>query len=466
MQKGIDISYWQGNIDFTKVKNSGVEFAILREGYRKSVDSRFLEYASGCKAAGINVLGIYHFSYALNETEAKEEAAFAVKMAKKAGLDKSKYIFFDFEYDTVKKAKNSGVDLTKENCVAHTKAFCEYVANAGYKPGIYLNMDFYKNWYTKEILSIYPIWLADYTGKPDYTCLVQQYSSKGSVDGIAGNVDMDYYFENEDFAGNSKIDAQKIIDDAVEFALKMANDNTHGYSQKYRSLYNIINPKSFDCSSLILTSYYYAFTKNGFSEQAGFLKDNCSYTGNMLELTNVGFEIVAKKQTAHAKMVKGDIELNINYHTAMAVDSDTLVHARSSEGTMDTLDNSGNEIHTQAWYEYSKGWDYRLRFTGKGLNPGGTTTTSGSTGNTTKSEGSAYMFATEIVKSGSKSNSVLLLQEILRARGFTGSDGNVLSLDRKAGANTIYALKAYQKSRGLEQDGVCGSATWADLIAL
>lgn len=467
MLKGIDISYWQGTVDFTKVKNSGIEFAILRSGYRQKVDTRFLEYAAGCKAAGINVLGIYHFSYAVNEDEAKNEAAFAVKMAKKAGLDKSTYIFFDFEYDTVKKAKNAGVTLTKESCVAHTKAFCEYVAEAGYKPGIYLNIDFYKNWYTKEILSKYPIWLADYTGNPDYPCLVQQYSSKGTVDGIGGNVDMDYYFGTGVEKVSTTNTVQKVINDAVAFAVKIANDNTHGYSQKTRSLYNITNPSSFDCSSLVLTSYYYAFLQNGLTEQAEYLEKNCSYTGNMSKLTNVGFEIVAKNQTAHAKMVKGDIELNETYHTAMAVDSDTIVHARSSEGTSDTADNSGNEIRTQAWYKYSHGWDCRLRFTGKGLNLSGATASKTTTSSaSTVTEGSAYMFTTETVKKGSKGNSVLLLQEILRARGFKGYDGNVLSLDKEAGANTIYALKAYQKSRGLTQDGICGSATWSDLIAL
>ena len=78
------------------------------------------------------------------------------------------------------------------------------------------------------------------------------------------------------------------------------------------------------------------------------------------------------------------------------------------------------------------------------------------------------MFTTQTVKSGSTGLSVLLLQEILKARGFKGKDGKELSLDRNAGTNTIHALKAYQKSRNgyLEVDGICGPATWKDLIAL
>lgn len=161
---------------------------------------------------------------------------------------------------------------------------------------------------------------------------------------------------------------QNVINDAVSFAVGIANDNSHGYSQAVRSLYNITNPKSYDCSSLCCTAYYYAFLKNGLTTQANYLKSHCSYTGNMLNMLNVGFEIVARNQTAHAQMQKGDLELNVTHHVAMAIDRDNIVHARSSEGTTNTIDDSGNEIRTQPWYNYSHGWTHRLRFTGKGLN--------------------------------------------------------------------------------------------------
>lgn len=164
---------------------------------------------------------------------------------------------------------------------------------------------------------------------------------------------------------------QNVINDAVSFAVGIANDNSHGYSQAVRSLYNITNSKSYDCSSLCCTAYYYAFLKNGLTAQANYLKSHCSYTGNMLNMLNVGFEIVARNQTAHAQMQKGDLELNENYHVAMAIDRDNIVHARSSEGTTNTIDDSGNEIRTQKWYLYNinhGGWTHRLRLTGKGLN--------------------------------------------------------------------------------------------------
>lgn len=253
-----------------------------------------------------------------------------------------------------------------------------------------------------------------------------------------------------------------IINDAVSFAVNIANDNSHGYSQRVRSLYEIDNPKSFDCSSLVLTAYYCAFLRNGLTKQARYLKENCSYTGNMLKMLDVGFEIVATNQTAHAQMKRGDIELNTTYHTALATDANNIVHARSSEGTTDATDNSGNEIRTQAWYLYSHGWTHRLRFTGKGIDFSGLT-------DTEISVPVGYSFSLETVKVGSKGTSVLLLQEILKARGYY--DGK---LDRIFGKQLMNAVNKYQVERMKQGkklgngkgDGICGQDMWRDLIAI
>jgi GH25 family lysozyme M1 (1,4-beta-N-acetylmuramidase) len=374
--KGIDVSQWQGAIDWKSVKADGVKFVVLREGYRKTVDKYFSTNVKGAEKYNIPVM-IYHFIYTDGASIA-ENAASTVKNLLAAGLDTSTtWVWVDLEYDTWKK---NGETCTKETCSKYIMTYIEKLKGLGVKNvGVYANCDYYKNYLTDEVKA-YPLWLADYTGGADYPCVMHQYSSSGTVNGINGKVDMntadtEFWKENsETETGDATVKKTKkqiiqaVKDDAVDFAIKMANDNTHGYSQKVRSLYNIDTPSSFDCSSLVCTAYYYALTKNGLTEQAEYLKKNCSYTGNMLKMRNCGFEVVATNQTAHKKMQKGDIELNVTYHTALAIDAENIVHARSSEGTSDTKDGSGNEIRTQAWYQYSKGWTHRLRFTGKGIN--------------------------------------------------------------------------------------------------
>ena len=125
--KGMDISYWQGNVDFARVAADGIKFAILREGYAQTVDAKFRQYVEGCRKNGIEIKGVYHFSYAINAEQAAQEAAFCIKQMEQAGLGKDVIVFYDFEYDTVKKAKAKGVTLGKNECIAFTKAFCEYV---------------------------------------------------------------------------------------------------------------------------------------------------------------------------------------------------------------------------------------------------------------------------------------------------------------------------------------------------
>ena len=392
--KLLDISFWQDTLDFAKIKKAGYDNIILRAGYGTTIDSKFNEYANACKKNNINIVAVYWFIYATNLTEVKANANKCLEVIK---AYKPKIVFADFEYDTVNKAAKKGIKLGAKECDSFTIEFCETVKKAGYTPGYYANTDYYNNMYSSAVKNKgYVFWLAHYKSdysyhEPPIKCDFFQYTDRGTVPGLTGKkFDTNVCFSKKYLSKTSTTSTdtsnnnsnktpqgsdnmanniiQNIINDAVSFAVGIANDNSHGYSQAVRSLYNITNPKSFDCSSLCCTAYYYAFLKNGLTEQANYLKSHCSYTGNMLNMLNVGFEIVARNQTAHAQMQKGDLELNVTHHVAMAIDKDNIVHARSSEGTTNTIDDSGNEIRTQPWYNYSHGWTHRLRFTGKGLN--------------------------------------------------------------------------------------------------
>ena len=488
--KGIDVSAHQGKINWDTVANYGIDFAILRiTEVGNVIDSQFENNFSGCNKHKIPV-GVYKYSYASTVSEVQSEARKVVSVLN--GRKIQFPVFLDLEYHKQR-------TLGAESIHNLAEAFREIIVAAGYKFAIYCNLDWYMNVICSH-LKKHDFWNARYPANDNGTVVERlrpswgvgwQYSSKATIPGINTKVDRNIFYKDYTEAKESGTMAktkeqiiQNVRNDAVSFAVNIANDNSHGYSQRIRSLYEINIPKSFDCSSLALTAYYYAFLKNGLTKQARYIKENCSYTGNMLKMLNAGFEVVARNQTAHKQMIKGDLELadnnpnGSNSHVAMAIGKNDIVHARSSEGTKDTKDNSGNEIRTQPWYLYSHGWTHRLRFTGKGIDFSGLTNTTGSKPtakpststkpSTTTSKGAGYMFEPKLVKLGSEGPSVLLLQEILIARGFKGKNGKALSLSRKADANTIYALKQYQKSRNgvLSVDGECGKNTWKDLIAI
>ncbi|MCM1185882.1 MAG: Ig-like domain-containing protein [Lachnoclostridium sp.] len=189
---GIDVSKYNGNIDWNAVKNSGVSYVIIRVGYRGYTqgslvdDSKFAANIKGATAAGLKV-GVYFFTQAVDQVEAVEEASMVLERIK--GYTISYPVFLDVEPSGGKGRADS---LSKETRTAVCKAFCETIQNSGYTAGIYAN----KTWLTEKIdtsqLSAYKIWLAQYAATPTYKGRYDmwQYKSTGKVSGISGNVDM------------------------------------------------------------------------------------------------------------------------------------------------------------------------------------------------------------------------------------------------------------------------------------
>ena len=101
-ERGIDISTWQGNVDFDKVKSAGIQFLILRSSYRQAVDDKFHKNVAKAKALGIPIRGVYHFSYALNVEQAKQEAAFCISQVESSGLGKDVNMSFGWRIGLVK----------------------------------------------------------------------------------------------------------------------------------------------------------------------------------------------------------------------------------------------------------------------------------------------------------------------------------------------------------------------------
>lgn len=193
---GVDVSVYQGDIDWQKVADSGIKFAMIRLGYRGYgtgalvEDQYFLTNLNGALNAGLDV-GVYFFSQALNAEEAVEEADFVLERIR--GYNITMPIVFDWEYIS-EEARTADMDArTLTDCYI---AFCDHIAAAGYTPMSYFNtFQSRKDIYIKE-LEQYPYWLALYSHRMTFPYKIDmwQYTSTGKVPGIAGDVDINMYF--------------------------------------------------------------------------------------------------------------------------------------------------------------------------------------------------------------------------------------------------------------------------------
>ena len=192
--KGIDVSKWNGRIDWKKVKKAGIDFCIIRTGYSKTVDYKFKYNIEEAIENGLQI-GVYHFSYATTNAKAKEEAEFCLKLIKPYKKYITLGVWFDYEYDSVSYSRRYGVYPTKKSVTSLAKTFCSTVEKNGYSTGIYTNLDFSSNYFTKEVLNKYPTWIAVW-GKMNYhgKYVMWQYTDSGRVDGIHGKVDMNIFY--------------------------------------------------------------------------------------------------------------------------------------------------------------------------------------------------------------------------------------------------------------------------------
>lgn len=196
---GIDVSVYQGDIDWEAVAQSGVEFAIIRLGYRGysqgaiQLDRNFEQNMWGALEAGLDV-GVYFFSQATTVLEAEEEADFVLENLR--GYPITFPVVFDWEFVTADQARTH--EMEGEALTDCALAFCELVATAGYTPMVYFNQDIGYFYYQLDELDQYPFWLAEYDSKPDffYDFEIWQYTHTGTVPGIQGSVDLNLAFES------------------------------------------------------------------------------------------------------------------------------------------------------------------------------------------------------------------------------------------------------------------------------
>ena len=200
---GIDISKYQSNVDYNRLKESGVEFVIIRCGYGQhntQKDTLFETHYEGCKKAGLKV-GCYLYSYANSIERARREAENTLNIIKGKTFDLP--IFYDVEENSVK-------NVGRETITRMIKEYCSIIEQNGYKSGVYASLDWFRNYININDLLNFKIWLAQWNDKitADFRVDYWQYTSKGTVAGISGNVDMNKSFV--DITQNNENNSQNV----------------------------------------------------------------------------------------------------------------------------------------------------------------------------------------------------------------------------------------------------------------
>ena len=188
--KGLDVSRFQGEVDWERVKAAGYQFAMLRAGYGDdSVDGQFRRNASECNRLGLPI-GAYWFCYAASPENAAQEADSCIRTVSGYRLDYP--VCYDIEQASADYVEKQGVSFTPALAQSLVKSFCGRVESLGYFAMFYSNRSFYDTYLGAALAGRYAFWYARYTDTFDGTdCGIWQYTSTGSVPGISGNVDLD-----------------------------------------------------------------------------------------------------------------------------------------------------------------------------------------------------------------------------------------------------------------------------------
>ena len=476
--RGIDVSAWQGNINWDTVANYGMDFVILRITEAGNViDNCFEKNYSGCQKHNIPT-GAYKYSYAMTVAEIQSEARKVVEVLNGRKLQYP--VWLDLEW-------NNQRSLGAEQIHKLTEAFEKIITAAGYKFGIYCNVDWYLNVICSH-LKKYDFWIACYPAsdngtlqkrlRPDFG-VGWQYSSKAKIPGISGTVDRNVFYK--DYTVSKDKEGGMTVNKAIETVILIAK-NEEGYLEKKSN--NQLDSKTANAGSANYTKYWRDIKPNyqGQPWCAAFISwcfmkafglDNAKKL--LKHWPYVYCPTLGKLFTRNANPKIGDVV--IFYHngtfthtglvTAVIGDRFYTIEGNTS-GASGIIANGGGVCAKSYLNSQMPGTKFCTPDYSIVSNAVNKPSDINKIPSNTIQTGEKYMFNPETVKAGDKNTSVLLLQEILRARGFKGKNGKALKLTWTADANTIYALKAYQESRKevLEVDGICGSETWKDLIAI
>ena len=469
--KGIDVSSYQGKPNWRKVNESGIKYAILRIHQRNGIDSSFEYNYAECKKNNIPVGG-YKFSYATTVAQAEKEAEDTLKVLNGRKLDYP--LFYDLEWSTQRSLGSAMIEKI-------TLAFLNKVKKAGYKVGIYCNVDWYNNVLTSK-LKTYDMWLSRYPY--DDTGIIQerlrpsvgigwQYSSKGKVPGISGNVDMNVFYKDytkENTNNNSKpqeggnhmtrdqvINAMlKIAENEVGYLekktnsqldSKTANAGYNNYTKYWRDVYLGYQGQPW-CASFVSWVFMKAFGLN----KAKTLLKHWPY---------VYCPTLGAKFTKYANPQKGDIVIFYRggtfAHTGIVtkVDGDRFYTIEGNTSGASGIVANGGGVCRKSYYNSQLPG---TKFCRPDYSIISSVNSSGSSNAPTNTK--------NYLQYGDTGNDVKVLQQKLNKVGMRDANGKKLVEDGEFGSATKYAVKAFQKKYHLEVDGIAGKDTISKLDAV
>lgn len=458
--KGIDVSSNQGKPDWSKVAKSGIKFAILRVHQRSGVDGSFEYNYKGCKSNGI-LIGGYKYSYALTPAQAIDEAEDVIAALNGRGLDFP--VFYDLEWTNQRKLGKQAI----ENIAV---SFLTRMKKAGYKVGIYCNYDWYKNYLT-DALKQYDCWIANYPKKGLDNGTLQerlrvpvgvgwQYSSKGKVSGISGNVDMDVFYK--DYRGTTQKGETTMVkisncghDENGRYAGGKAGDQTgteyqimNWYSRPWLCVLRFNDSK---IAAMIADMATKAAQNNliGYDQgTAGNSNDRYTFWQHLKASSYDPAQITVACESdcsaSTAAIVKGaGYRLNNAKLKAVSI----YLTTRNMRVAMKT---AGAKVLTDSKYltsgDYLKAGDILLN-DNHHVAIAVTTGAKASTPSTTLT--GTFQTRLPILRKGNSGTAVAMLQAMLG-----------VEVDGQFGNDTYNSLKIFQKNVGVTANGTCGIDTW------
>ena len=339
--KGIDVSYHQGDINWEKVKNDGVKFA----GSGTKEDSKFKENIKGALAAGIQV-GVYWFSNAYTVNGAKDESQKCMEVISPYKSKLSFPVFFDYEEYTLKLAQESNFNLSLSSVSNICKTFLSNLKSNGYKCGIYTNKTVSKYYLSDALRNSYDFWIAQYNDKCTYwgKYTMWQYSQTGKVNGINGNVDLNYYFKS------NPISMSKTTISSISDQKYTGSKITPSISVKYNNKTLVKNK-----------DYTVSFEKNtNVGTATATIKGKGNYTG----AKSITFKIVPKTVTNTKVSSTTSSSIKLSWSKVSSANGYRVYRSTSKNGTytkVKDITNNSTLSYTDSNLYSNKKYYYKIK---------------------------------------------------------------------------------------------------------